>query len=99
MARNVSATQAKVKFGEILADVSFGKNHVVVEKQGKPLAVLIPQESYEEYLHLKAKEEKLTRQDLLDSVAEWRDSLPPLDPKTPSAVEILREIRDHDRFK
>ena len=98
MARSVSATQAKLKFGEILADVSFGKNHVVIEKQGKPLATMIPQEAYEEYVHLKAKEEKLTRHDLIDLIAQWRDSLPPPDPDAPTAVQIIREIRDHDRF-
>jgi len=95
----VSATVAKVKFGEILADVSFGKNHVVVEKQGKPLAAIIPQESYEEYLHLKAKEEKITRKDLVDRVKQWRKELPPLPSNTPDGVTLLRELRNQSRFK
>lgn len=99
MSRSVSATQAKHKFGEILADVSFGKNPVVIEKQGKRMATLIPYEAYEEYLHYKAKAEKLTRQGVLDRINRWRDSLPPLPLDTPDAVQIIREIRDYDRFK
>lgn len=97
--RKISATQAKLRFGEILADVSFGKNHALIEKQGKPMAALIPNEAYEEYLHYKAKKEKLTRKDILDRINRWRDSLPPLPPDTPDAVQILREIRDENRFK
>ncbi len=97
--KSVSATQAKVKFGEILSDVSVGKTHILIERQGKGIAVFMPKEDYDEYLHYKSRQEKLTRQDILDRINRWRDSLPPLPPDTPDAVQILREIRDHDRFK
>ncbi len=98
MARSVSATQAKLKFGELLADVSFGKNHVTIEKQGRPLATLIPQDEYKLYLRLLNQEKYSSREDVFESINEWRDSLPPLPPDTPDAVEILRELRHRDRF-
>lgn len=98
MARSVSATQAKLKFGEILADVSFGKNHVMVEKQGKQLAVIIPLEAYEEYLKFKHEEKRYSRQELWQRINEFRESLPPPPPDAPDAVQILREIRHRDRF-
>jgi prevent-host-death family protein len=98
MARSVSATQAKLKFGEILADVSFGKNHVVIEKQGKGLAVIIPIDDYQDYQRLKNEEERFSRQEVLQQIIDFRKSLPTPPPDTPDAVQILRELRQRDRF-
>lgn len=97
MTRNVSATQAKVNFGEILADAAHGKKHITIEKQGRPLATLLPQEDYVEYLRLKEADRATSRIDVFESINEWRESLPPLPPDTPDAVTILRELRRRDR--
>lgn len=99
MARVVSATQAKVRFGEILSDVSVGKNYVTIQRNGKPLATIIPQDDFEEFLRLKSSERRMSRREIIESINEWRESLPPPDPDAPDAVQIIREIRQHDRFK
>ncbi len=98
MSRTVTATEAKLKFGEILADVSHGKNCVVIEKQGKEVAALIPKEDYEILLRFQESEQRLSRREALRQLIEWRDRLPPPDPNAPSAVEIIRELRHGRRF-
>lgn len=95
MKHAVSATQAKLKFGEILADVAFGRRHVQIEKQGKKLAVMIPQEDYELFLKLMELDQKASRKGAFEELLEWRDALP-LDPEAPPAVKIIRELRDRD---
>ncbi len=98
MAHSISATHAKVKFGEILTDVSVGKKHVEIERQGKKIAVLLPKEDYDDLMRLREFQEPLSRRDAFQSLLDWRESLPRPSPDSPSAVEILRELRDRDRF-
>lgn len=50
--RTVTATQARVRFGEILRDVTRGAGAIVVERQGRPQAVIL---SYQEYQRLLAR--------------------------------------------
>lgn len=98
VARTISATQAKVKFGELLADVSVGRKHIAIEKQGKKVAVLVPKDDYDALIRLSEFDERLSRREAFQRLIDWRDSLPPPGPDAPSAVEILRELRDRDRF-
>ena len=50
MVRRLSAKEARDRFAEILGQVHFGKDTVIVEKQGKPVAAVIGVERYEELL-------------------------------------------------
>ena len=47
----VAATQAKVKFGEILHETSVEGKRFLVNRQGKPVAVVL---SYRDYVELLA---------------------------------------------
>ena len=47
MARHVSAYEARTKFGEILDAVRYRKEPVVVEKNGRPAAVIVDLEAYQ----------------------------------------------------
>lgn len=98
MARTVSATQAKVKFGEILSDVAVGKGHVEIERQGKKIAVILPKEDYDDMMRMMEFQKPLSRKEAFQRLLDWRDNLPPPDPDAPGAVAILRELRDRDRF-
>ena len=53
----VTATKAKVMFGEILHETSVNTQRFVVNRQGRPVAVIL---SYNEYLALleKSKEDR-----------------------------------------
>jgi len=53
----VPATQAKVKFGEILHETSVNDKKYVVNRQGKPVSVII---SYNEYCRLLEMDQSLS---------------------------------------
>lgn len=46
--RTMTAQQARANFGDLLGSVYYGKEVVTVEKQGKPVAVVISPEQYQE---------------------------------------------------
>ncbi|MBP1779014.1 MAG: Antitoxin Phd YefM, type toxin-antitoxin system [candidate division NC10 bacterium] len=50
MVKRMSAKEARDRFAEILGQVHYGKDTVIVEKQGKPVAAVIGLERYEELL-------------------------------------------------
>ena len=47
MQRTVSATEARVRFGELMRRVVDERTAIVVERGGKPLVVVLPVEEYE----------------------------------------------------
>jgi len=47
MSRHVSAFQARTRFGEILDTVRYRKEPVIVEKNGRPAAVIVDLEAYQ----------------------------------------------------
>jgi len=59
----IKATQARIHFGEVLKRTHSGKEHLVVEKDGIPLAVIISKVDYDKYRRLlaQAQLEKLSR--------------------------------------
>ncbi len=50
MVKRMSAKEARDRFAEILGQVHYGKDTVIVEKQGKPVAAVIGLERYEELM-------------------------------------------------
>jgi PHD/YefM family antitoxin component YafN of YafNO toxin-antitoxin module len=48
MVRRLSAKEARDRFAEILGQVHFGKDTVIVEKQGKAVAAVIDMGRYEQ---------------------------------------------------
>ena len=47
MKRRLSAVEARKRFGEILEGVYYRGDEVVIERAGKPMAVVIPTSRYE----------------------------------------------------
>lgn len=47
MKRRISAVEARKRLGEILESVFYRGDEVVIERAGKPMAVVIPAERYE----------------------------------------------------
>lgn len=54
--RHVSAYEARTKFGEILDEVRYRKKPVVVEKNGRPAAVIVDLEAYQALESLREEE-------------------------------------------
>ena len=47
MTKQIGAKDARAKFAELLGRVGFGREEIVIERSGKPMAVLIPMDVYE----------------------------------------------------
>jgi prevent-host-death family protein len=47
MKRKLSAVEARQRFGEVLEGVFYRGDEVVIERAGKPMAVVVPVERYE----------------------------------------------------
>lgn len=81
MAIHIGAKEARDKLSELLGSVRFGKEEVIMERSGKPMAALIPIETYERYI-----EERRTRFEVLDAI---RSRIPEI-----SSDEIEKDITD-----
>ena len=90
MARSVSATEARVHFGELIQRVTEERTPVVVERGGKPCVVVLPIDEYE---RLKAGQRQEDWEDLVDQArAGVRAAL--AGRQLPPAEEIIREMRE-----
>ncbi|MDH3522225.1 MAG: type II toxin-antitoxin system Phd/YefM family antitoxin [Acidobacteriota bacterium] len=96
MPRTLTATSARVRFGELLRDVADRGETVFVERNGKPQAVVMP---LAEYRRLRRLEESGGSWEALldETIAEIdRDlegrTLPPAD----EVIRAMREDRDAD---
>lgn len=48
MTLQIGAKDARAKFAELLGRVGFGREEIVIERSGKPMAALIPMDVYEQ---------------------------------------------------
>jgi prevent-host-death family protein len=48
MTLQVGAKDARARFAELLGRVGFGREEIVIERSGKPMAALIPMDVYEQ---------------------------------------------------
>lgn len=49
--KQVSVAQLRANLSDLIGTVYYGKEPVIVERKGKPMAVLISPEQYERYQH------------------------------------------------
>lgn len=96
MARSISATEARVHFGEVLRGVSEDRATYYVERSGTPVAVVVPVEEYEA---LRQQQSEYVRPLWLQNairvgqeVAASRAGMPPID--WDKIIEEGREERD-----
>lgn len=91
MAKRISAGDARAQFAEILGMVRFGKETVIVEKQGKPVVAIIDIDLYQRW-----QEEREARLKVFDEVRSKSRR------KTPEEVEkdvgeAVSEVRESAR--
>ena len=91
MAKRISAKDARAQFSEILGMVRFGKETVIVEKQGKPVVAVIDIDLYERWVS-----EREARLKVFDEVRSKNRG------KTPQEVEkdvaeTVTEVRQSSR--
>lgn len=49
MERTVNAVEARKQFGRLLEEVYYQSRRVIIERAGRPMAVLVPLEQYEQW--------------------------------------------------
>lgn len=50
MDQTINAVKARQQFGRLLEEVYYGRHNVVIERSGRPMAVLVPVERYRQWL-------------------------------------------------
>ena len=87
MKRRVSAVEARKRLGELLEGVFYRGDEVVIERAGKPMAVVIPAERYA------AMERSRQRfLELIEAAQERNKDVPP-DVIEREVAEAIREVR------
>ena len=80
--RRISAKEARDNFGDLLGSVHYGGQPVIVEKKGKPFAVMISPEDFERL-------QELARERLFETVREIRETNKDADPD-----QVLRDVTE-----
>ena len=94
MERVVSATEARIRFGELMRQAVEGKEPIIVERGGRPYVVVL---SVEEYNRLQAAQAKETWRETLKEVLQLGARIRARrggQPLTPPPEEIIRELRE-----
>jgi prevent-host-death family protein len=91
MTRRMSAKEARDNFTDLLGLVYYGREPVIVERKGRPFAVVINPEEYERY-------QQIAKQRLFSLVEEIRKENRDRDPDEVMAdVTAELEVVRHDR--
>jgi prevent-host-death family protein len=91
MKRRLSAVEARKRFGEILEGVYYRGDEVVIERAGKPMAVVIPTSRYEA---IERSRERLF--DLIEKAQE-RNKDVPYEVIERDVAEAIAEVRGPSR--
>jgi prevent-host-death family protein len=90
MEKRISATEARVHFGEVIRQVTEGHEPVIVERAGKPEAVIISLAEYRRLQGYKADDWRVQLDKVHELIRRERGN----QPLTPPPEEIIREMRD-----
>jgi len=90
MKRTISAVEARKRLGEILESVYYRGDEVVIERAGKPMAVVIPSSRYEV---IERQRKRLL--DMIEEVHERNKNVPPevLEREIEQAIQEVRAER------
>lgn len=91
MKRTLSAVEARKRLGEILEGVYYRGDEVIIERAGKPMAVVIPSERYE------AMERSRERLFQLIEKAQEKNKDVPYEVIEEEVAEAVREVRQRAR--
>jgi prevent-host-death family protein len=87
MTVQIGAKDARAKFAELLGRVGFGREEIIIERSGKPMAALIPMEMYEQMVA-----EREARFAITEQLQAKQPDLPP--EQVEADVEaVLQQVR------
>jgi prevent-host-death family protein len=71
MENTVTAVQARKQFGRLLEEVFYQRQHVIIERAGRPMAVLVPLEQYRQW-----REQRTAFFAMVDEVQQRTQEIP-----------------------
>lgn len=86
----VHASEIRNRIGEILARVRYGREHVVVERRGRPVAVILDIAEYNDLIQLRRQQEAQERRQRFQAI---RASAAENDLSEEQAFQLLKEAR------
>lgn len=87
MAKHISAREARSSFADLMGSVHYGGEEVIVELSGRPMAAVIPVETYDRLVA-----ERRTRFEVLDQIRSYLHdaSFEEIEKDVAQAIEQLR---------
>ena len=94
MTRHVSSREARNRFADIMGSVRYGGEEIIVERSGRPMAAVIPVDTYERLVA-----ERRTRFEVLDQIrAHLPDASPEeIEKDVTQAIDELRTVHAEGR--
>lgn len=86
----IHASEIRNRIGEILARVRYGREHVLVERRGQPVAAIIGIEEYDHLLQLRRQQEADERRQRFQAI---RASAVQNDLSEEQAFQLTEEAR------
>jgi prevent-host-death family protein len=92
MGKRVGTVEARRSFSRLISQAGFQGEHIIIERNGTPMAVLIGVDEYEKLVAAQAHEREARFERLL-SVAERNQDVPPeqVEADVAEAVTAVRE--------
>lgn len=92
MARRVGTVEARRSFSRLIGEAGFKGEHIIIERSGTPMAVLIGIDEYERLIAAQAREREARFKRLL-SIAERNQDVSPeqVESDVAKAVAAVRE--------
>ncbi len=91
MARRVGTVEARQSFSRLISEARFGGEHVIIERSGAPMAVLIGIDEYERLMVVQAQQREARFKRLMSIAERNRDVSPEqVEADVAEAVEAAR---------
>jgi len=94
MAKHVSAREARNRFADIMGSIRYGREEIIVERSGRPMAALIPVDTYERLVA-----ERRTRFEVLDQIRSQLHDVAPeeIEKDVAQTIDALRTAHAEGR--
>lgn len=86
----IHASEIRNRIGEILARVRYGREHILVERRGRPVAVILDVAEYNDLIQLRRQQEAQERRQRFQAI---RASAAENDLSEEQAFQLLKEAR------
>ncbi len=95
MKRSISAMEARKRFGELLEEVYYRGDEVIIERAGKPMAAIVPVAQYDQW-QAQRKTAMARFFALVDQIQEENKDVP-LEEIEAAVGQAVREVRRSQR--